>query len=51
MALGCNELLLKRLYQAFTSSKREKTFFHGHSYTANPIACAAANASFELLDA
>lgn len=26
-----------------------KTFFHGHSYTANPIACAAANASFELL--
>ncbi len=26
-----------------------KTFYHGHSYTANPIACAAANASFELL--
>jgi adenosylmethionine-8-amino-7-oxononanoate aminotransferase len=27
------------------------TFFHGHSYTANPIACAAANASLELLKA
>ena len=26
-----------------------KTFFHGHSYTANPLACAAANASYHLL--
>jgi adenosylmethionine-8-amino-7-oxononanoate aminotransferase len=26
-----------------------KTFFHGHSYTANPLACAAAIASFEIL--
>jgi adenosylmethionine-8-amino-7-oxononanoate aminotransferase len=26
-----------------------KTFFHGHSYTANPLACAAANKSIELL--
>jgi adenosylmethionine---8-amino-7-oxononanoate aminotransferase len=36
---------------AFESSEFSKTFFHGHSYTANPIACAAANASFELLTA
>jgi adenosylmethionine-8-amino-7-oxononanoate aminotransferase len=35
--------------EAFTSDSFEKTFFHGHSYTANPLACAAANASFELL--
>ena len=35
--------------EAFGSSEFSKTFFHGHSYTANPIACAAANASFELL--
>ena len=34
---------------AFKSDSFEKTFFHGHSYTANPLACAAANASFELL--
>ncbi len=42
---SCNEKILS----AFTSSEVEKTFFHGHSYTANPIACAASNASFELL--
>lgn len=37
------------IVSAFISNDRQKTFFHGHSYTANPIACAAANASFELL--
>jgi adenosylmethionine---8-amino-7-oxononanoate aminotransferase len=35
--------------QAFNSDNPMHTFFHGHSYTANPIACAAANASFHLL--
>ncbi len=35
--------------QAYHHQDIYKTFFHGHSYTANPIACAAANASFELL--
>jgi adenosylmethionine-8-amino-7-oxononanoate aminotransferase len=35
--------------KAFQSADAGKTFFHGHSYTANPLACAAANASFELL--
>lgn len=37
------------IYNAFLSDDRSKTFFHGHSYTANPVACAAALASFELL--
>ena len=37
------------IVSAFQSDDFEKTFFHGHSYTANPISCAAANASFELL--
>ena len=39
----------EKIVAAFSSPDQEKTFFHGHSYTANPIACAAANASFELL--
>ena len=38
-----------RIVEAFKSPETSKTFFHGHSYTANPLACAAANASFELL--
>lgn len=37
------------IYNAFLSDDRSKTFFHGHSYTANPVACAAALASFDLL--
>jgi adenosylmethionine-8-amino-7-oxononanoate aminotransferase len=40
-----------KVVTAFESAELSKTFFHGHSYTANPIACAAANASFELLTA
>ena len=39
----------KQIEIPFHSAEPYKTFFHGHSYTANPIACAAANASFELL--
>ena len=35
--------------EAYNYQDIYKTFFHGHSYTANPIACAAANASFKLL--
>jgi adenosylmethionine-8-amino-7-oxononanoate aminotransferase len=38
-----------RISDAFNSADLAKTFFHGHSYTANPLACAAANASFEIL--
>ena len=36
------------IYEAFLSEDRARTLFHGHSYTANPIACAAANASLDL---
>lgn len=39
----------KEIAAAFESDDALKTFFHGHSYTANPLACAAANASFGLL--
>jgi adenosylmethionine---8-amino-7-oxononanoate aminotransferase len=39
----------EHLFDAFLG-ERTRTFFHGHSYTANPIACAAARASLLLHD-
>lgn len=48
MALGAT-LCTEAIFNAFLSSDRSRTFFHGHSYTANPIACAAGNASLDLL--
>jgi len=38
----------KKIYDAFLSDNWDKAFAHGHSYTANPIACAAGLASLEL---
>ena len=41
-------LATDRVYNAFLGRYEEfKTFFHGHTYTANPLACAAALASLE----
>ena len=37
------------VYDAFLSEDRTRTFFHGHSYTANPLACAVGIASLDLL--
>ncbi|MEM8907830.1 MAG: adenosylmethionine--8-amino-7-oxononanoate transaminase [Bacteroidota bacterium] len=37
------------IFAAFLSQDRYKTFFHGHSYTANPVGCAAGLASLDLL--
>jgi len=36
------------IYDAFLSADKLKTLFHGHSYTANPVACAASLASMDL---
>ncbi|MGE8432522.1 adenosylmethionine--8-amino-7-oxononanoate transaminase [Chryseobacterium joostei] len=37
------------IYNAFWSDDKHKTLFHGHSFTANPLACTAALASMEIL--
>lgn len=49
MALGVTSCSLF-IYDAFLSDDKTKTFFHGHSYTANPTACSAALASLDLLE-
>ena len=49
MALGVT-LCQQHIYDAFLSDNKLKAFFHGHSYTANPLACAASVASLELFD-
>ena len=45
-ATVCSE----RIYASFCGDDPSATFFHGHSYTANPLGCAAALASLELLE-
>lgn len=40
----------KDIYESFYSHDLTKTFFHGHSYTGSPLGCAAAVASFDLLE-
>lgn len=37
------------IYQAFLDDSMSKAFTHSHSYTANPLGCAAAVCSLELL--
>jgi adenosylmethionine-8-amino-7-oxononanoate aminotransferase len=42
-------LATESIYEAFLADHAEfKTFFHGHTYTGNPLACAAAIASLEV---
>src|SRR5207253_3145011 len=36
--------------ETFCSRDRSRTFFHGHSYTASPLGCAAAIASLKIFD-
>jgi len=40
----------EKLFQSFIDDCPTKTFWHGHSFTANPLGCAAANASLDLLE-
>ena len=49
MALGATACT-DQIYSAYVEDDAMKTFFHGHSFTANPIACTAALASLDLLE-
>jgi adenosylmethionine-8-amino-7-oxononanoate aminotransferase len=43
-------LAREEIYRAFLGAPAEaRTFFHGHSYTANPLCCAAAIANLDLM--
>ncbi|MBI4879548.1 MAG: adenosylmethionine--8-amino-7-oxononanoate transaminase [Planctomycetes bacterium] len=42
-------LATEEIYRAFLSADRGRAFFHGHTFTANPIACAAGLASLEIV--
>lgn len=39
-----------RIHEAFVSDDRSRTFYHGHSYTGNPLAAAAAVAGLKLFE-
>ena len=42
-------LTTDKIYKAFYADYREKkTFYHGHTYTANPLSCSVALASLEV---
>lgn len=42
-------LATREIFEAFQSQEVSQAFLHGHSFTANPLGCAAALASWELL--
>jgi adenosylmethionine-8-amino-7-oxononanoate aminotransferase len=43
-------LCTDRVESAFRSENRMRTFYHGHSYTGNALACAAANANLQIFE-
>ncbi|HRF76661.1 MAG TPA: aminotransferase class III-fold pyridoxal phosphate-dependent enzyme, partial [Chitinophagales bacterium] len=49
MALGAT-LCATPIFDAFYSDDKMKALYHGHSYTANPLACTAANASLDIIE-
>ncbi|MBP9549083.1 MAG: adenosylmethionine--8-amino-7-oxononanoate transaminase [Chitinophagales bacterium] len=49
MALGLTTCA-EEIFNAFYDDDAKKALYHGHSYTGNPLACAAANASLDLCE-
>jgi len=49
MALGLT-VTTDKIYNAFLGDEMTKALLHGHSFTANPIACAAACANLDLFE-
>ena len=43
-------LATQAIYDGFLDDSRERAFLHSHSYTGNPLACAAALASLAIFD-
>ena len=43
-------LATQSIYDGFLDDSRERAFLHSHSYTGNPLACAAALASLAIFD-
>ncbi len=43
-------LTTARIYEAFLDESRERAFLHSHSYTGNPLGCAAALATLSIFD-
>jgi adenosylmethionine-8-amino-7-oxononanoate aminotransferase len=41
-------LATQRIYDGFLDDSRERAFLHSHSYTGNPLGCAAALASLDI---
>src|ERR1035437_745068 len=49
MAMGITSCT-EKIFNVFLSENRMRTLFHGHSFTANPVACSASLASLGLME-